>query len=104
MSLEKLECKLVAAARQHKPSEAVPYAFEKRVMRYLRSHPALDNVALWARALWRSAGACATVVLLLSLFSFAAPSQTENERPVDLSQAFERTLLAAVDLEPDLSR
>ena len=58
MNLADLERKLIAAARRLPPSEAVPYAFEKRIMAHLRARPALDEWSLWARALWRAAAPC----------------------------------------------
>jgi hypothetical protein len=91
-----LEKKLIAAARAHPPSERVPYAFEKRVMARIRSHPLADNWAQWANALWRSAVACLALALLLGTVSFLTPKRS-SPNPGDLSQAFEKTLLAAMD-------
>jgi anti-sigma-K factor RskA len=102
MNLSELERKLITAARNHPPSDHVPFRFEKRVMSLVQSRPVMDRCALWARALWRSAAACVAVVLLLSAATFFLP---HNTRPAagDLSQDFEKTMLAAADQETDLS-
>jgi len=92
---------LIAAARLNPPQDRVPFAFSTRVMACIASAPALDEWALWARALWRSAGACLTLALFLGVFSLLTPPAADS---VDLSQAFERTMLAAVDLENDYAR
>jgi len=68
MDLNELQRKLFSQARLVAPSEAVPYAFEKRVMAGLEGAPA-DTWLLWGRALWRAAAACVAVSLLLSLWS-----------------------------------
>jgi anti-sigma-K factor RskA len=102
MNFSELERKLMAAARNHPPSDRVPFRFEKRVMSRVQSRPALDRCALWAHALWRSAAACVAVVVLLGAVTFFLPHKT---RPADgdLSQDFEKTMLAAADQEMDLS-
>ena len=91
-----LEKKLIGAARAHPPSEHVPYAFEKRVMARIKSRPRVDVWAQWAQALWRSAVACLALVLLLGTVSFLTPKHI-SPVPGDLSQEFEKTLLAAMD-------
>jgi hypothetical protein len=101
MNLAELQRKLIAAARVHPPDDRVPYAFEKRVMALLRTRPILDNAALWARALWRGAVACLAVMLFLGALSLLAPQQSPP--PNDLTQAFENTMLAAVDQDTDYS-
>ena len=54
MNLSELQQKLIAAARSNPPSDAVPYAFEKRLLARLAGRPVVDNWALWSRALWRA--------------------------------------------------
>ena len=95
MNLADLEQKLVAAARASPPSEAVPYAFEKRIMAHLAIRPMLDEGALWARALWRATAPCVAIMLLLGAWSLLAPTRSASAG--DLSQQLEQTLLAAVD-------
>jgi len=95
MKLDKLQQKLLAAARSNPPSERVPLAFEKRIMARLAALPVLDGWALWGRALWRAAAPCVAVMLLLGAWSLFAPTTTPSSN--DLSQDLENTLLAAVD-------
>ena len=83
MDLEQLQCKLFSQARSVRPSDAVPYAFEQRVMARLR-HPPADGWLLWGRALWRAAAACVALSVLLSVWS--AWSHAESE-PVTLESA-----------------
>lgn len=97
MNLAELHRKLIAVARANPPGDHVPYAFEKRILAHLRSLPAVDNVALWARALWRAATPCVIIMLLFSMWSFLSPNG--NASLVDFSQEFENTVLAAVDQE-----
>ncbi len=96
MKLTELEKKLIAAARMQTPSDRVPHAFQKRVMAHITARPVSDVLAIWAQALWRSAGACLAIVLLLGAISMFA-SKNKPPAPADLSQAFEKTMLAALD-------
>jgi len=101
MNLAELEKKLVAAARSHRPSDRVPYAFEKRVTTLLASRPASDLWDLWSRALWRGAIGCVALVLLLSMCSIFLPHA--NRPANDLSQDFENTMLASAVQDADSS-
>ena len=69
MNLDELHKKLLAAARLNPPSDAVPYAFEKRVMARVRSKRALDLWTLWNRALWKAAAPCVAVMVLLGTWT-----------------------------------
>ena len=93
MNLAELERKLIAAARANPPSEAVPYAFEQRILARLRERPAYDATAFWARSLWRAAVSCLAVVLMLGAFTWLTPAGDGVE---SLSQEFESTVLAPV--------
>jgi hypothetical protein len=95
MKLTELETKLMSAARAHAPSDQVPYAFEKRVMAYIKSQSGYDVWAVWAQALWRSAGACLAVVVLLGAISIFM-ARNDSPVPHDLSQDFEKTMLAGL--------
>jgi len=95
MNLAELERKLIAAARANLPGESVPYAFEKRILARIASHPIVDNGALWARALWRAAAPCVAVMLLFAAWSFFV--HAGNSSSGDLSQQFENTVLAAAN-------
>ena len=104
MNLVELERKLIAAARQHTPSDQVPYAFEKRVMAHLKTLPGMDSCVFWARALWRAAGACVGVSVLLTAVALFAPEFSHSRSTTDLSLDFEKTLLASVNQDTDFSR
>ncbi len=97
MKLEQLQQKLLAAARNHPPSDRVPMAFEKRVLAHLQRSRSADPAALWARALWRAVIPCVavSVVLLGSLLFVPANDVTSQAETSDLSQVFEQTLLAS---------
>lgn len=104
MNLNELNQKLIAAARADAPSDRVPYAFEKRIMALIAGRPVPDALALWSQALWRAAAAALGIVLLVSASSFFMTTETTVENNVaaapaatDLSQDFEKTLLASVD-------
>jgi hypothetical protein len=92
MNVEELQRKLIAAARALAPSDRVPYAFEQRVLAHLRPLP--DAWAMWSSALWRAAAPCLAIVLLLGIWSWFQP--TTPASGTDLSEAFENTVLAAV--------
>ena len=97
MNLVELQRRLLAAARANPPSDRVPYAFEQRIMARLRECPALDEWALWGRALWRAAAPCAAIMLLLAAWAVFSPAR---QPATDLSQAFDNAVLAAADQEP----
>ncbi len=105
MKLSELEKNLLAAARTNPPDGRVPYAFEKRLMARLAARPRPDNLLLWSRDLWRAALACAALVLLIGLSTFHLPPDNPAGSPAagtELSQDFQDTLLAAVDVtEPN---
>jgi hypothetical protein len=92
MNLSGLQQKLIAAARNNPPGDAVPYAFEKRIMALLSRAP-VDVWNIWARGLTRAAVCCvAAAVVLGTVTYFMPPKQPDN-----LSQDVESALLAAVD-------
>jgi hypothetical protein len=93
MNVDDLQNKLIAAARQLTPSQAVPYGFERRMMARLRTLRTPDCWALWARALWRAAGPCVGLALVVAAWSFFSGSG--NSVTSDFSQDFENTVLAA---------
>jgi hypothetical protein len=95
MNVERLRERLLAAARAHPPAEAVPYAFEKRVMARLRELPAGDAWAYWSTALWRAAAPCVAVMLLLGIWT-AATSRANGSLESHATD-LERTVLAPLD-------
>ena len=98
MNLQKLQQKLLAAARLNPPSDHVPFAFEKRIMAHLPKQIA-DVWSVWGRYLWRAAAACVLVSALLGGWSV----QTVPGEKTDLGQAFENTVLAALDEHPAIN-
>ena len=95
MNVVDLEKKLFQAARQDKPSDKVPYAFEKRVMTFLRPLPTPDCWGLWAGALWRAAVPCLALMILLAVWCFVPASNASSQD--NLSQELDNTVLAALD-------
>ena len=98
MNVDELQRELVAAARAHPPSAAVPFAFDRRMMARLKALGVTDYWALWARGLWRAAAPCVGLSLVLTALSFLS-GPGKSPLP-DLSQEFENTVLAAATLDP----
>ncbi|MBC8002641.1 MAG: hypothetical protein H7X97_08645 [Opitutaceae bacterium] len=94
MKTTRLQEKLIAAARQHEPSDAVPYAFEKRIMARIAAHQPVDELALWAGALWRAAASCCLIAVAIAVWSLPSGSSQDNQ---DFSQEFETTVFASMD-------
>lgn len=103
MKINLLHEKLIRAARSDRPSDQVPYAFEKRIMARIGPQPVLDVLTLWSRALWRAAAACMVVTLLFCVWATHDPGQAVPTETTDLGATLENTLLASVSLESDLS-
>jgi hypothetical protein len=99
MNLEGLHKKLIAAARANPPSDAVPYAFEKRIMARLAERPVADAWLFWGRALWRAAAACLAVTAVVSALSFASWSSVEVVASAE--DDFESTVFAAANVLSD---
>ena len=97
MNVSELERKLIAAARTQAPADTVPYAFEQRVLARLKKVPRLDQWAAWSSALWKAAGPCVLVALLLSAWTLFGSERRAT--PADLSQQLENTLLVSVTQE-----
>ena len=98
----KLDRKLIAVAKANPPSDAVPYAFEQRIMARLGKVPVIDSWAEWSRALWRAAAPCAAIAIFLGVWAVFTPDN--NTGSTDLSQDLEQTVFAAVtqDGEPSV--
>jgi hypothetical protein len=98
MNVDDLQKKLITVAQRLTPSGEVPYGFERRVMAHIKGMAIRDYWAVWARALWRAAGPCVGVALVLAILSFfTGPSNSTGNS--DLSQDFENTVLAAANLD-----
>jgi len=87
MNLAELQSKLLKAAQANPPDDAVPYAFEKRIMARLASLAPVDIWACWSRALWRAAVSCVAITLLSSVWTLWL---SHHQPPaMDFSQEFE---------------
>jgi hypothetical protein len=100
MNLPELEKILIAAARRNAPDDRVPYAFEKRIMAVIAERAGADQWVFWARGLWRAAAPCVALAAVVVAASLFMPAWSDNSN--DLSQDFENTLLASVDLPDNL--
>ncbi len=93
MNVAKLQDKLLAAARLDRPSEHVPYAFEKRIMARLNATVA-DRWAVWSRLLWRAATPC--LGLTAMLVGLALYSGALSGTPLSLGEGLENTVYAVL--------
>lgn len=81
MKPDELQQRWIAAARAYPPSDAVPYAFEKRIMAHLKNCPRLDLWTLWNQMLWRAAVPCIAIMMMTSAWTYllqngSAPGNT----------------------------
>jgi len=88
MNLDDLQRKLIAAARAHPPTDAVPLGFERRVLGTLKQIVPADYLTCWAHALWRAAAPCVGLALLLIAWSFLSSPSPAVTGSSDLSQDF----------------
>jgi len=96
MNLDQLQNKLLRAARGTSSSDAVPYAFEQRIMHRLTSRQPESAAALWGSALWRGALACVALTMICGVWSYAsrpAPADTA----ANFSQDFQATVFASMN-------
>jgi hypothetical protein len=93
MNHELLRQKLLAAARCWAPSEAAPYAFERRVMARIAASGALpDPWSAWGALLWHAVAPCCVVMILVGIGTFAlSPSDH------DLGDQLDAVLMAGLD-------
>jgi hypothetical protein len=92
MTQSDLQAKLIRAARLEKPSDAVPYAFEKRVMARLGER-GTDALGYWAQSLWRAVAPCAAIAMVLGVWTYVASPELASS-PEEFAQHFESTVLA----------
>ena len=97
MDLANLQAKLLKAARANPPSEAVPYAFEQRIMARLRTAKPEDTLAFWSHALWRAALVCLLLTLVSGAWSMWSGAQQSSQ--ADFSQEFEQAIVLAAESE-----
>jgi hypothetical protein len=70
MKPDDLQKRWLAAARAFPPSDAVPYAFQKRVMARLKAGVTRDLWAVWNQMLWRAAVPCVAVMIMASAWTY----------------------------------
>lgn len=92
MNPELIRLRLLAAARRDAVSDAVPYAFEKRIMSRLAGRTVPDVWAAWAVSLWRAVAPCFAIMLMVGLGTWAWNPPAE-----DLHEQLDAVLLADLD-------
>ena len=92
MKLSELERELIKAARSQPVNDAVPYAFEQRVMACVRILPLTNLWTLWGRMFWKAAASSIAVALLCGLWSLGSVRHSEDE---NFSAAFEKAVYAS---------
>jgi hypothetical protein len=95
MNSDRLQQKLIAAARTNPPDDHVPYAFEQRVMARLATVSRPDEWVLWTRALWYGAGVSVAVAVFISAWSLVPGG--EQDVAANFSQDLEQTILGSPD-------
>jgi len=96
--LARLEQALLEAGRRHPPSDAVPYAFEQRVMARIRAAAEKRPEAAvdWIRGLWKSAMAAMAAAAVMVGVDRVVPGPAGLTATDQLSApALEETLLAS---------
>ena len=96
MDLDKLQKKLIAAAKSSPPSDRVPFAFEKRIMARLTAPLHVDEWSLCGRWLWRAVAPCMSVMVALGVWVLATMHPEPESQ--NLEQAIENTLLSSDDV------
>ena len=86
MDFEQLRQKLITAARARQPSDAVPYAFEKRIMARLTRRALVDPWAAWGSALWRAAAPCVAIMCAMTIWAVVSGDllSSKNSLATDL--------------------
>jgi hypothetical protein len=100
MDIRKLHEALIASTQANPPRDAVPYAFEQRIMARVRAHAPEDPLRQWSHALWRAAAPCLGIMFLLGVWSFTEDPGSSSD--ADLSQQLEHAVLAEVEQEQTL--
>ncbi len=99
MKIMELQKKLMGVARANPPGDAVPYAFEKRIMARIPTHSAspaaMDAWTFWSRSLWRAAAPCVAIMLGLGLWVFFTAER--NGSSETLAADLESTVLAPLN-------
>lgn len=98
MKLDKLQQKLIRAARTRVPSDAVPYAFEQRVLARLRGRVQVaDPWLAWGVGLWRAAVPCFSLMVLVTAWSCIQPDSTGTGLAARSGEELEVALVDSID-------
>lgn len=89
MNLEKLQKRLIEAARANPPADTVPFAFEKRIMANLKAKTMIDQWSAWGLALWRAVTPYIVLMLFFCAWSLIS-ARINSVEPLDM--ALENTL------------
>ena len=107
MNSEELRKKLVQSARHVPVSDAVPLAFEQRVMAQIRAVPAQDPLAMLGRLLWGAAAPCVALALLVVGLATFPNTSSDAGTDVSISAAttvdLESTMLAQLDTSAEIT-
>jgi hypothetical protein len=100
MKAELIRQRLLAAGRSLPPADHVPYAFEKRIMAQLGRAKALEPWLFWNQILWRCAGPCVALTLLVGALAWWGPGsiQASDSLTVDLETVVYAPLLMAQEV------
>ena len=102
MNTERLQEKLIAAARRNPPSDHVPFAFEQRIMAQLRRPALADASTFWAIGLWRAVlPSVALLGLVGGLHLNGVPEPDLASEVASTADELDRVMLGA--LEPNES-
>jgi hypothetical protein len=103
MKTDPLHQALIRAGRADPTSDAVPYAFEKRVMAAVRRAAAPDPMKGWVLGLWRAALSSAGVAAIACLLATGGPAADEEAVADTLSEpdSVEISGVLMEDLDPD---
>ncbi|HON08226.1 MAG TPA: hypothetical protein PLW02_09030 [Verrucomicrobiota bacterium] len=94
MNTDLLIKKLLSAAKYHKSSDAVPYAFEKRIMAQIAGLQVYDATVVWAKVLWRAVKPCLFIMAAACLWAILSQNQVTIDNP---SEAFKTAVLAGLN-------
>lgn len=98
MNLNKLEQKLLRAARNPVPGDSVPYAFEQRVMARLKGRSGVSDPWLaWAAGLWRAAVPCFTLMVLVAAWNWTQADSPSNGLGSVAGEELEVALVDSID-------
>ncbi|MGC8744044.1 MAG: hypothetical protein ACP5T0_09215 [Verrucomicrobiia bacterium] len=94
MNKDLLLNKLINAAKHQRPSDTVPYAFEKRIMARLEGLEVYETTLVWAQNLWRLAKPCIIIMIIACLWALLNQNQIGIDNP---KEAYETAVLSGLN-------